>query len=452
LIAHAAAALLVALQAPEPSDDARSVAVLLAERCQRCHGPEKQKARLRLDQSEGLLSVVVPRDPAASPLWERVSLPPGHEDVMPPEGETLAPDELALVRRWIEAGAPAAGPDPAPDPRSGARVELERLAAATGALVLPVDPGGDPRGPLRVEFAYAERAPEAAAFAALAPVAERIAELGLAGTAVAPGTLAALPPLPALERAHLERTALGDADASTLVERAPNLRYLNLHSTAVTDAAPFAQLERVVLYGTPAESSVTAPVAPFAEGGPRRILISDPHGGRIVMLRETALGHFDVLWELPAPAPEQAPGEIFWHEGRFKVRRGTHFAILDPDTGELVGEAAEPPPRKPGLVLGTLHEDPDREPWLELSCMGRTIQTLTGADLGGIDLAAVGGGQLLPGGSVVLVTKEPGRLIEVGSDKQVVWTFDDERFPDFASAWILEDPLRQVPEGEGNGQ
>jgi uncharacterized protein DUF1553/uncharacterized protein DUF1549/cytochrome c len=100
----------------EDANDFARLRTLLAERCFRCHGPDVQKKKLRLDRREDVLGqargtsrgapIVVPGDPAASELWLRVSSP-DPEERMPPEeaGPALTADELARVRAWIEAGA-----------------------------------------------------------------------------------------------------------------------------------------------------------------------------------------------------------------------------------------------------------------------------------------------------------------------------------------------------------
>jgi mono/diheme cytochrome c family protein len=84
---------------------------LLAERCYRCHGPEKHKSGLRLDlRAEALRGgdlserVLVPGDRAQSDLTRRIaSTDP--EQVMPPKGPRLTAPEIELLRRWIDAGA-----------------------------------------------------------------------------------------------------------------------------------------------------------------------------------------------------------------------------------------------------------------------------------------------------------------------------------------------------------
>jgi hypothetical protein len=105
-------------------DFARDIRPLLEARCWDCHGRETREAGLRLDRGPSALAggdsgaVIRPGDAAHSPLIERVeSKDP--ERVMPPEGDRLSPQEVALLRAWIDTGAqwPAAvdGPLEVPD-------------------------------------------------------------------------------------------------------------------------------------------------------------------------------------------------------------------------------------------------------------------------------------------------------------------------------------------------
>lgn len=93
---------------------AASALALLQTRCVECHGDKKQKGELRLDHLEKAFSadefgfVIKRGDPSQSRLIQRISLPLDDEDHMPPKksGPPLTPDEIELLRRWIEAGAP----------------------------------------------------------------------------------------------------------------------------------------------------------------------------------------------------------------------------------------------------------------------------------------------------------------------------------------------------------
>ena len=107
---------LAAAQAPpSPSsgaDLARATHALLAERCFACHAGSQQKGGLRLDSREGLLRggdsgpALRSGDSAGSLLVRMVSgKEPGKR--MPPTGELLSPRQVALLRAWIDQGAPA---------------------------------------------------------------------------------------------------------------------------------------------------------------------------------------------------------------------------------------------------------------------------------------------------------------------------------------------------------
>ncbi|HLU39948.1 MAG TPA: DUF1549 domain-containing protein, partial [Planctomycetota bacterium] len=93
----------------------RDVRPLLSDRCFKCHGFDEaaRKAGLRLDVREGQLAAirgrrpVVPGDPDASELIARIESPDPKRRMPPPSsGLSLDPSEKALLRRWIEQGAP----------------------------------------------------------------------------------------------------------------------------------------------------------------------------------------------------------------------------------------------------------------------------------------------------------------------------------------------------------
>ncbi len=93
-------------------DYSRDVKPILRKNCYRCHGHAKQTSGLRLDSGASALrggdsgEAVLPGNSAESPLFLSIS---GSEDYtqMPPdgEGEKLKPDEVAVIKRWIDGGA-----------------------------------------------------------------------------------------------------------------------------------------------------------------------------------------------------------------------------------------------------------------------------------------------------------------------------------------------------------
>ncbi|MDG1983064.1 MAG: DUF1549 domain-containing protein, partial [Planctomycetota bacterium] len=89
----------------------REVAPILAARCIECHGPEKQKQGLRLDQRAAAFAGgdsgepgLVPGQSARSEIFRRID-PEDEFDLMPPSGEPLTTAEVALIKRWIDEGA-----------------------------------------------------------------------------------------------------------------------------------------------------------------------------------------------------------------------------------------------------------------------------------------------------------------------------------------------------------
>lgn len=78
--------------------------------CVRCHGPQRQRRGLRLDSLAALRfggqsgAVLVPGDAERSLIVKHVEGRDGKKK-MPAEGEPLAPNEIAALRTWIDAGA-----------------------------------------------------------------------------------------------------------------------------------------------------------------------------------------------------------------------------------------------------------------------------------------------------------------------------------------------------------
>ncbi len=84
---------------------------ILADKCQKCHGPQKQKGKLRVDSLQALLRggsdgpAVVPGDPSKSAIITRARLPVSDDDHMPPKKELqLSSAELAVLSAWVQRG------------------------------------------------------------------------------------------------------------------------------------------------------------------------------------------------------------------------------------------------------------------------------------------------------------------------------------------------------------
>ena len=104
-------ALAAALSNTIAAEFEREVQRIFARHCYECHGAEKQKGGLRLDQRDSTLksgegAIIVAGKPDESELYRRITLPRDHEDIMPNRGEPLNKWEIARIREWIAAGAP----------------------------------------------------------------------------------------------------------------------------------------------------------------------------------------------------------------------------------------------------------------------------------------------------------------------------------------------------------
>jgi hypothetical protein len=91
-------------------DFAKDIQPIFAERCYQCHGEKKQQASLRLDQKSAALkgsengAVILPGKSSDSVLIHAVSWI--RDDLkMPKNGERLSPEQVGLLRAWIDQGA-----------------------------------------------------------------------------------------------------------------------------------------------------------------------------------------------------------------------------------------------------------------------------------------------------------------------------------------------------------
>ena len=103
--------------ANKPVNFIRDVRPILARNCYECHGPDEghRKAELRLDTSVGALgknaknkesAAFVPKNLEASEAYRRIISTDDSERMPPPKsGKTLTPEQIDILKRWIEQGA-----------------------------------------------------------------------------------------------------------------------------------------------------------------------------------------------------------------------------------------------------------------------------------------------------------------------------------------------------------
>jgi uncharacterized membrane protein len=96
--------------APERVDFVRDVAPLLKKHCISCHGPRKQKGKLRLDRKDlafkgGVSGRVILPGNARDSLLYTLLLDPDPDARMPEKADPLPADQIEIFRRWIDEGA-----------------------------------------------------------------------------------------------------------------------------------------------------------------------------------------------------------------------------------------------------------------------------------------------------------------------------------------------------------
>ncbi len=261
-------------QAPGAVDFGKDIAPILQARCIECHGPEKQKAKLRLDTKADFFkggkngAIVKAGDPGASELCKRITLPKTDDDRMPPaDGEPLTSQQIAAIGAWIAEGAhwpdgvtiqastpkpsPASTPDTAAStPAAPARPSVPpperpkdfKPSAAESTALAVIGKNGVEIRPVAQGVPWKEvnlrLLGTNVTDQLIAPLKDitSLVEVRLGTTRITDAGLAALETLPHLEVLGLELTLVTDAGVARL-KGLPSLVSLNLYGTAVTDAA-----------------------------------------------------------------------------------------------------------------------------------------------------------------------------------------------------------------------
>jgi mono/diheme cytochrome c family protein len=90
----------------------KDIKAIFEKSCFKCHGPEKQKGKLRLDSLAAALKggedgkILEPGNSAKSTIVHAVARLV-EDDAMPPadKGEPLSKEQVGLIRAWIDQGA-----------------------------------------------------------------------------------------------------------------------------------------------------------------------------------------------------------------------------------------------------------------------------------------------------------------------------------------------------------
>lgn len=255
-------------------DFAKQILPVLEKKCMDCHkapfeenGRKKEpKADLRLDAAWAIMKggengpVLKPGSADKSMLYEVVTLPEDDDMHMPSKGDDLTPDEMKLLKQWIDEGADFGGWEgstegkPA-DAFTGAKSTVKtreheaiygklseglkppaedviKKVSQAGAQVAVLKPGS---GLVRVDFLTGVSACTDAKVEALLAIKDHIAQLDLGRTAITDAALNTAAKFPRLVTLDLRMTKVTDAGLEPL-SALRNLRTLNLYGTAVSDA------------------------------------------------------------------------------------------------------------------------------------------------------------------------------------------------------------------------
>lgn len=242
-----------AVEAQTKIDFVKDIQPIFEKSCSKCHGPEKQKGKLRLDSKDAVFKrsadaqVVIPGHAEKSDLYRRVSLPPGDDDIMPNEGEPLTKVQIELIRDWINQGA--VWPDTATITKADtstsrskdAKVLEHKPTADELKAIAKLEALGVSARPVAMNLNWREAnfhlLGSNVTDATVAPLKDIIGlvDLNLGGTKITDASLANLRGLTNLARLHLEKTEVTDAGLINL-KGLTSLTYLNLYGTQISDA------------------------------------------------------------------------------------------------------------------------------------------------------------------------------------------------------------------------
>jgi hypothetical protein len=263
---------------------------VLQTRCYSCHGKNKQKGKLRMDDSLRLMKggkdgpVIIPGNTVKSEMLKRLSLPRGDDDHMPPKEKPQPTEqEIALIHWWIASGAPfdkkvkqleqpeelkpallslqkvdvkkVTAPDLPSKPVSKANDDAIKKLKDVGAVVEPV---AQNTNYLSANFVTVTD-PGDKEVQLLLPLKEQLIELKLGSSSITDSALQLIAQFKNLMRLQLDYTKITDKGLASLTAL-QNLRYLNLVGTAVTEKGvlqlkDLKSLRSIYLYQTMVKKS-----------------------------------------------------------------------------------------------------------------------------------------------------------------------------------------------------
>ncbi|MDA0349213.1 MAG: hypothetical protein O3C43_16940 [Verrucomicrobia bacterium] len=219
------------------------VAPLFDQYCVKCHGPDKQKSKFRLDTYERLLTPgssdedpIVPGYPIQSPMVEYLLMPKSDEYAMPPEDEdTPTAEEILKIVHWIYHGAKSLEAERAGLPLEEA-LNNEQLASL---LLLRenraiVHKRGENEAGLVLDLQQVPAPLSRENQDAVISLASEIIELRMAGMESPESVLENAGSFQQLKKLDLRTSNMNDNHVSNL-NQLTSLEYLNLFGTDITD-------------------------------------------------------------------------------------------------------------------------------------------------------------------------------------------------------------------------
>jgi uncharacterized membrane protein len=238
---------------------------VFAGHCVACHGPNKHKAKLRLDSYDAVMRggshgpVIKAGVPKESELFHRITLPQTDDDFMPENKRALAAGDVRLIELWISSGAsgtqpvdaikdvPSSATSPAVAEVTFEEIDPEAVAKQRASLA-PMVVQLQKRFPNIVDYesrASADIVLSASwmgakfdddELAALAALGERIVIADLSNTAITDRSASAIAAMRHLRILHLMRTKITDVTMQSLGSL-DQLESLSIFDTPVTAAA-----------------------------------------------------------------------------------------------------------------------------------------------------------------------------------------------------------------------
>jgi hypothetical protein len=272
-------------RADDKVDFVKSIQPILEKSCIECHGEKKQKGDLRLDSKAELAKsekAVIAGKADESELIKRVSLPPGHDDIMPAKGDPLTKEQIELLKKWINEGAnwpdglvlgggkakTEVAAEPAKNDKSEKGEKAADKSGAASAKKTKKKAAGQEFANLKPTKDTAKEEEAIKKLGALGvsvrPIAQNVpwkeatvrpqdtnkiseavallkdipslVDLNLAKLNLKDDDLKSIAELTNLQRLHLENNPITDAGLAH-IKGLVNLEYLNLYNTQVSDAS-----------------------------------------------------------------------------------------------------------------------------------------------------------------------------------------------------------------------